>query len=70
VNRKKLLNSKWTALNPKNKEKHFTVTQVKLNEEDPQVIDFIILTAVFTNKSYQMNYKELGNELNWKKGWK
>lgn len=41
VNKKKLLNSKWTAVNPKNKEKHFQVTKVSLNINDCQVIDFI-----------------------------
>ena len=69
MNRKKLLGSNWTAVNPKNKEKHFTVTQVKLKTEDPQVIDFIILLAVYTNKSYKVDYKVLENEENWKQGW-
>ena len=67
---KKLLNSKWTACTPKNKEKHFLVTHVKLNEEDTQKVDFIILTAAFNNKNYKMNYLELKNSLIWKQGWK
>ncbi len=68
-NKKKLLNSKWTAAEPKNKEKHFTVTEVKLNDNDPQIIDFIVLTAIFTGKTYQINHRQLENESSWKQGW-
>jgi tryptophan-rich hypothetical protein len=69
-NRKKLLNSKWTAIKPDNKEKHFVVSYVKLNDDDNQIIEFVILTAVLTNKTYQIDYKELKNEKEWKQGWK
>ena len=33
INPGKLLNSKWTAVNPVNKEKHFLVTEIALDEE-------------------------------------
>ena len=69
-NRKKLNNSKWTATQPAKKEKHFVVSYVKLNDDDNQIIDFVILTAVLTNKTYQIDYKELKNEKEWKQGWK
>lgn len=70
INRKKLFNSKWTAVTPESKEKHFEVTKVELNINDPQVIDSILLRAVFTNRVYQINYKELSDGLIWKVGWK
>ncbi|MGO1500784.1 MAG: TIGR02450 family Trp-rich protein [Marinobacter sp.] len=38
-NPKKLLNSKWTAVNPVNKEKHFLVTELEINEEDNVVTE-------------------------------
>ena len=69
-NRKKLNNSKWTATKPVNKEKHFVVSYVKLDDDDNQIIEFVILTAVLTNKTYQIDYKELKNEKEWKQGWK
>ena len=69
-NRKKLLNSKWTATKPQKKEKHFTVTKVKLNEEDPQIIDYIVITSAFTSYSYQIDYKDLQNDEVWLQGWK
>jgi tryptophan-rich hypothetical protein len=68
-NRKKLLNTKWTAISPENKEKHFVVSKVNINEIDPQVIDSIVLTAVLTNKNYTIDYRELENELIWQQGW-
>jgi len=70
INRKKLLNSKWTAVRPQKKEKHFIVTKVKLNEEDPQIIDYIVITSAFTNNSYQIDYKDLQNDEVWLQGWK
>jgi len=33
INPKKLLNSKWTAVNPTKKEKHFLITEVEFDEE-------------------------------------
>lgn len=69
MNIKKLLNSKWTAVSPKNKEKHFIVTKVKLNKDDPQIVDFIILTAVLTSKNYKFTYKQFKNQLDWIQGW-
>ena len=32
INPKKLLNSKWTAVKPTNKEKHFLVTEIEFDE--------------------------------------
>lgn len=69
VNRKKILHSKWTAVRPQNKEKHFTVTHVELDKDDPQVIISITITAEFTNKNYKIDYRELKNSLKWKQGW-
>ncbi len=34
INPKKLLNSKWTAVKPKNKEKHFITSEIELDEND------------------------------------
>ena len=68
-NRKKLLNSKWTATKPVNKEKHFIISKVKLDDDDSQIIEFVILTAVFTNMNYKMSYRDLQNVLYWEQGW-
>lgn len=70
MNLKKLLNSKWTAVAPKNGEKHFVVTKVEKNAKDPQVVDFICLEAVTSKKVYQISPSELKNETVWRQGWK
>jgi tryptophan-rich hypothetical protein len=41
INPKKLLNSKWTAVTPMNKEKHFLVTGLEFDEDDG-VVDCVI----------------------------
>lgn len=64
---KKLLNSKWTAIEPKNKEKHFVVIKVSNNTEDPQIVDFIIIQAVMTKNEYKILPKELNTS--WIVGW-
>jgi tryptophan-rich hypothetical protein len=34
INVKKLINSKWTATNPINKEKHFLITELEFDENN------------------------------------
>jgi len=64
---KKLLNSKWTAVHPANKEKHFVVTDVKYDDEDNVV--FCELEAVMSKNSYQIQWRELQDAANWLQGW-
>ena len=66
-NPKKLLNSKWTASAPQNKELHFIVTEL-LRDED-EVITGCVLEAVMTKNSYPMTLSELKNSENWLLGW-
>lgn len=67
LNPNKLLHSKWTAKVPKNKEKHFIVTELVRDEQDT-VID-IILEAVYTKNAYQLPWQALLDDL-WQQGWK
>lgn len=68
INPSKLLHSKWTAVNPTKKEKHFLVTEVEFDEEG-EVIQCII-EAVFSNRSMPIDWTELKNEAVWQQGWK
>lgn len=68
INPEKLLHSKWTAMRPLNKEKHFIVTEL-LRDEQETVIQ-CILQAVMTRRDYQMDWKQLQNEEHWRMGWK
>ena len=67
INPKKLLNSKWTAVNPENKEKHFIVTSLECDQED--IILSCVLEAVFSNREQVIDWKSLSDAHFWKQGW-
>lgn len=68
-NSKKLLNSKWTALNPKKKEKHFLVTKLHWDEEAVEVLA-CDLEAVMTKNVYNLVPEDLKSTDKWLQGWK
>ena len=68
INPKKLLNSKWTAVQPKKKEKHFLITEVEFDEEG-RVIHCLI-EAVMSKNAYSINWQDLKDTSLWKLGWK
>ncbi|MDP3331699.1 MAG: TIGR02450 family Trp-rich protein [Methylococcaceae bacterium] len=66
INPQKLLLSKWTAVTPNNKEKHFLVTRIEVQE---LLITACILEAVINGHEYQINWRELKNASIWLAGW-
>ena len=68
INPKKLLNSKWTAVKPVGKEKHFLVTELEFDEEGDVV--HCLIEAVISNRSAPIQWKKLINNDNWLQGWK
>ena len=65
---KKLLLSKWTAVKPISKQKHFLVTKViQVEPDDP--IDAIEIEAIHSRKVTQINWRELNDETVWRQGW-
>lgn len=69
VNPKKLLNSKWTAVTPSNKEKHFIVTKLVAPAFDHQAIELIELEAVMTNRKQILKWQQLNETAKWLQGW-
>jgi tryptophan-rich hypothetical protein len=67
VSPKTLLNSKWTKVKVENKEKHFIITKVTIDEE--QRIVECIIEAVISNAEYSINWRDLKDSLLWKIGW-
>ncbi len=67
-NPRKLLNSKWTAVKPVKKEKHFLVTKLEFDEGSD--VRRCLMEAVLSNRSELIDWKELENEDNWVQGWK
>jgi tryptophan-rich hypothetical protein len=67
INPKKLKLSKWTAVNPQNKEKHFIVSKVTFDEENN--VSLCVIEAVMSNKESSIDWKTLKNSAHWKQGW-
>ncbi len=69
LNPRKLLLSKWTALQPQNKEKHFLVVRV-LQPDDPQApVTEVELEAIHSRRSRIIPWKALTDAECWRRGW-
>lgn len=68
INPAKLLLSKWTAARPRNKEKHFLVTEL-FRDEEGTVLE-IELQAVMTKRGERLAWQTLQNAEDWQIGWK
>ena len=68
INPKKLFNSKWTAVTPIKKEKHFMITKVKFDEN--QLVIECIMEALLSKRSNQIDWHALKNNSQWLQGWK
>lgn len=69
TNSKKLLNSKWTAVTPINKEKHFIVTRLILPEVPIQAVEFIELEAVYSKRTQLLAWQQLNDSSLFIQGW-
>ncbi|WOJ94822.1 TIGR02450 family Trp-rich protein [Congregibacter variabilis] len=68
VNPKKLLNSKWSAVTPANKEKHFVVSEVEYDEDG--VVVLCCIEAVMSKRSMLIDWRDLKDEGAWVHGWR
>ena len=68
INPDKLLLSKWTAVQPTNKEKHFLVTRVIRNEQETVIA--CIVEAVIHHKEYEIDWQLLKDASSWLPGWR
>lgn len=66
---KKLLNSKWTAVTPLNKEKHFMVTKLLVSDVLPMQLESVELEAVYTKRKQILPWQTLANTDLWLQGW-
>ena len=67
INPKKLLNSKWTAVAPTNKEKHFIVTEIEYADDSSVVL--CMIEAVMTKRQRNIDWRELKDSELWLQGW-
>jgi tryptophan-rich hypothetical protein len=68
INPKKLLNSKWTAVIPNNKEKHFLISQINFDEQDK--VDQCYIEAVMSKREILIEWTDLTDSQLWLQGWK
>ena len=68
VQPKKLLHSKWTAVKPVNKEKHFMITEVEFDEEGRVI--HCLLEALRSKRSNAIEWRPLKDSKQWRQGWK
>ncbi len=69
VNPKKLLKSKWTAVSPVNKEKHFMITKLITPDSPDLPIEFIEIEAVFSGRKQVLEWQRLNDTHTWLQGW-
>ena len=73
LNPKKLLLSKWTAVQSLAKEKHFIVTRLVQPEGDahpPVPIIDVVIEAVHSGRSTTLAWRELTDTTCWLQGWR
>ena len=69
LNPKKLLLSKWTAVNPVAKQKHFLVSRVIQPELPTDPIELVEIEAVFSKAVLVIVWRELQDDGVWRQGW-
>lgn len=67
---RKLLLSKWTAVTPQDKEKHFIVTRLIESEPPSAPLKFVEIEAVHSRRSVILPWRDLTEPGKWDQGWK
>jgi tryptophan-rich hypothetical protein len=66
---KKLLHTKWTAVAPQNKEKHFLVTRVIEPVPLGSPVVSVEIEAVHSKRVQLIGWRELTDATRWRRGW-
>jgi len=69
LNPRKLLLSKWTAVAPRRKEKHFIVSEVLWPDDPAAPLEFIELEAVHSRRRQRLPWRALLDTDTWRQGW-
>ena len=68
INPNKLLNSKWTAINPVNKAKHFIITEIDFDETGG--VTHCLIESILSKHAELIDWETLKNDQKWLQGWK
>ena len=66
---KKLLLTKWTAVEPVAKDKHFLVIRLILPETPEAMIEAVEIEAVMSRQCRRVDWRELRDPSQWRQGW-
>ena len=69
LNLKKLLLTKWTAVKPVAKQKHFLVSRVIQPEMPTDPIESMEIESVFSKATQVIPWRELQDDGVWRQGW-
>ena len=69
LNPKKLLLTKWTAVTPVSKQKHFLVSKVVKPDLPTDPIVLVEIEAVFSKATQIIPWRDLQNDNVWCQGW-
>ena len=69
LNPKKLLLTKWTAVKPIAKQKHFLVSRVIQPEVETDPVELMEIESVFSKATQIIQWRELQNDKVWRQGW-
>jgi tryptophan-rich hypothetical protein len=69
LNPKKLLLTKWTAVTPLAKQKHFLVSRVIKPELPTDPIELVEIESVFSKANQIIPWRDLQNDDIWCQGW-
>lgn len=68
INPAKLQHSKWTAAQPREREKHFMVTRV--HRDGAGRVTACTLEAVHSRREFDLDWRELRDPARWLTGWR
>ena len=69
LNPKKLRLTKWTAVKPIAKQKHFLVSRVIQPEQPADPIESVEIEAIFSKATQIIPWRNLQDEEIWRQGW-
>ena len=69
LNPKKLLLTKWTAVKPVAKQKHFLVSRVIETDIPTDPIESVEIESVFSKATQIIAWRELQDDGVWRQGW-
>jgi tryptophan-rich hypothetical protein len=69
LNPKKLLLTKWTAVKPVAKQKHFLVSRVIQPDLQTDPVEWVEIESVFSKATQVIRWRDLQNDEVWRQGW-